>query len=203
MNDASFRSRALHLVLGAVSVVGGLVVAGCNGVVTHGGGGEGGGGAGGDPGVSGGGGSVADGGPAIAMLYSELPDVDTGGTGSSSSGGPPVDPNTLYLAIGDQPIACVDPYAGQDCGGHWRVAFGIPQAMQVPGVIDLASQEVNAYFTATGPGSGPDCYWVGGSFNTGTLEIVSIDGDQIVGSLSGTDTFEFNANGPFTALRCF
>jgi len=50
---------------------------------------------------------------------------------------------------------------------------------------------------------GGDCYAAGGSFIEGTLEIVSIDDDQVVGVLANTEEWEFDADGQFSASRCF
>lgn len=209
---ASFlRSPFSRLVLGAALAVS-LVGAGCATVVT-GGGDDSGGGAGGssttgDSSSSSEPGHPTDGGAstAIAMLRSEIPPLDpaSGSSGSSgTTGGGDIDPNTLYVMLGDEAIACSAPYAAQGCGSHWRVTIGIPPWLQAPGIIDLASPEVISGFSATGPGGGDDCYFAGGSFIDGTLEIVSIDDDQITGVLTNTTHWEFNADGPFTASRCF
>lgn len=141
---------------------------------------------------------------AIAIRYSEIPTSNPGsGSSSSSGGGSGPHPDTLFIKISDQPVACNDPHAAQECGGHWRVSIGIPPALQVPGVIDLASPEVLSYSSATGPGSGADCWFGGGSFMEGTLEILSIDADKVVVRLENTWTYDFDANGEYSAMRCF
>ena len=216
MNAPASLSRSPFL-LCVAALAASILTAACGTVVTDGGG-DSGGGAGGpngsggsDPSGGGGGSSNPTGGgssTAIAMLSSEIPPYgggDPGDSGSSgtTSGGWEVDPNTLYIMLGDAPIACSDPYAGMDCGNHWSVTIGIPPALQVPGVIDLASPEIISTFSATGPSGGGDCYAAGGSFMEGTLEIVSIDDDQVVGVLANTAEWEFDADGQFSASRCF
>jgi hypothetical protein len=140
---------------------------------------------------------------AIAMLYSELPSFDGGGEGTSvasTGSGPSIDPNTLEIFVGGQPIACGAPY-GLDCGNQWTVSFSLPPAYQVPGVYTM--QEVNGFASETGPGGGEECWFGGGSFWDGTVEIFSIDEQQIVGRFTGTSgLFEFNADGDFIAARC-
>jgi hypothetical protein len=143
---------------------------------------------------------------AIALLYSQLPGIEDPGTGSSSSttsgGGTFIDPNTLYLKAGSYPLVCSDPYALGACPS-FEVSIGIPPALQHPGVILLSSPELISSFSATGPNiDSPDCWFGGGSFYDGTIEIVSIDDRQVVFRLDNTSTFEFNANGEYTALRC-
>lgn len=141
---------------------------------------------------------------AIAMLFSEIPfDDDPTGTGSTSSSGsgPGIDPNTIVVWIADTPVACNDPFANQGCGSHWKVSFDIPPAMQKPGTYSL--EELDGFASVTGPAEEDgECAGGGGSFWDGVVEITSIDDEQIEGKLSGTSVFEFDANGPFTALRC-
>lgn len=141
---------------------------------------------------------------AIAIRYADLPDVDTGsGSSSGSGGGTEPHPDTLFIKISDQTIACQDPHAALGCGSHWEVSIGIPPALQVPGVISLSSPDVIAYATATGPGGGDDCWWGGGSFMDGTVEILSIDSEKVEVRLENTWAYDFDANGEYTALRCF
>jgi hypothetical protein len=137
---------------------------------------------------------------AIAMLYSELPDYSGSGVGTTAAaGGDPIDPNTLFVFIGEQPQLCEDPHAAMSCGDHWRVTVALPPAFQQPGMYDLA--QLNGFFTVTGPGAGDDCWWGGGTFE-GWIEIVSIDEGAVTGSLFNTPTYDFDANGDFVASRC-
>ncbi|XXX80250.1 hypothetical protein WMF30_15900 [Sorangium sp. So ce134] len=152
---------------------------------------------------TGGGGPAPVAARAIALFRSQLPEV-SGGSGSSStaSGGPALDPDDLFIKIGNRELSCADPYGDYSCG-TWTVSIGIPPALQVPGVINLDAPELISYQSFTGPDrGGGDCYGGGGSFIEGTIEIVSIDAARVVVRLSDTDTYEFDANGEYTALRC-
>ncbi|XXX80251.1 hypothetical protein WMF30_15905 [Sorangium sp. So ce134] len=160
------------------------------------------GGGGSEPGA-GGGGSGPVGSQAIALLRRQLPDpTGTGGGSSAASGGPVLDPDDLFVRIGNRELSCADPYGDFACG-TWEVSIGIPPALQVPGVLNLDAPELISYQSFAGPDrGGGDCYGGGGSFIEGTIEIVSIDAAQVVVRLSDTDTYEFDANGEHTALRC-
>lgn len=141
---------------------------------------------------------------AVAMLYSEVNWDVGGGSGSSSvstTSGTGIDPNTLYVFIHDDAASCSDPFAAMPCGSHWSVTVAIPPHLQQPGVISLSDPSLISTFSATGPGSGDDCYFGGGSYD-GDLEIVSINNTEVVVRLANTDKFEFDADGEYTAPRC-
>jgi hypothetical protein len=75
----------------------------------------------------------------------------------------------------------------------------------VPGVLSLDEPEIMMYsgFPASGPHEGAgQCWGGGGSFQAGTVEIVSIDDARGVVRLQGTSTFDVDANGEHTAARC-
>lgn len=150
------------------------------------------------------GGGAGPSGEAIAMLYSQIPPPGGGSSGESSSvaSGNPVDPSTLYIFLGNHAIACNDPYGDVTCS-EWDVTIGIPTSLQKPGVIKLDNPEIISNFSVNlDPDASGMCGGGGGSFWDGTLEIVSIDDAQVVGKLENTATFDFDANGDFTALRC-
>jgi hypothetical protein len=180
----------------------------CGGYVVKSGSGEGGSGGAASGGTGGGSaGGSAGGSNAIAMLYSQFPDVSGGGGGTSGTTGPGggPDPNTLYVMIGNDPIQCTNPYQSQACDStvHWQVSIGIPPSLQKVGTIPLSSPELISTASDTGPNQGAsDCWGGGGSFIEGTLEITAIDTTHVEGVLSGTQQFEFNADGPFNAQRC-
>jgi hypothetical protein len=139
---------------------------------------------------------------AIAMLESEVPEPGSGGndTGSSSTGGPGPDPNALRIFVSDVPVACTDPYDGPPCGNHWQVSFSLPPAMQQPGTYSM--EAIGASFFATLDGN-RECAAGGGSFWDGQVEVTSIDSTGVSGTFIGTSTLDFDANGSFTAPRCF
>jgi hypothetical protein len=145
---------------------------------------------------------------AMAMLYSELPNlIEEGadGTSGSSGGGgePSIDPNTLYIYLSSQGMVCADPHAALDCGNQWRVTIAIPPEFQKVGTLPLSTPGLNVFATSTGsdPGDG-DCAWGGGSFMEGTLEITAIDGTHVAGVLADTWGWDFDADGAFDAARC-
>lgn len=149
---------------------------------------------------------------AIALFASQMPfdeggagGASTGGVGGSGGGGGGLNPDTLFVQIGNTGQICDDPFAAQSCGSQWRVSIGIPPALQVPGVISLSSPDVISSFSETGPieANSQECWGGGGSFFEGTLEIVSIDATSMVVRLANTDTVDFAADGEYSVERCF
>ncbi len=137
---------------------------------------------------------------AMSLLISELPDPGTGsGTSVSSGGGP--SPNTVLVYIGGNGLDCNNP-GYLDCGNQWSFSFGIPPEMQQPGTYDL--QDLNGIMSETGDGPGPECSFGGGTFWDGTVEITSIDDNEVVGTVSASPSGWANdPSGPFVAPRCF
>lgn len=189
---------------------GGITTGGCSNI----GGAGGSGGMEGDASASDATRSVADdamappGSAGIVLRYSDLPPIGTGtsgtsgSTGNTATGGPPIDPNTQYIILGNAPLSCNDPYASGACG-KWRVTLAVPPALFKPGVLQLGCGDVISAFSITGPDrGGGDCSGGGGSFNQGTLEIVSISSQAVVVRLAHTMVFEVNPNGLYEAARC-
>ncbi|MFT3770030.1 MAG: hypothetical protein QM820_31770 [Minicystis sp.] len=207
----SLLSRAFSLGL----ITAALGAAACSTQVIGGNGdGEGGGGAGGGAGGSGGqGGSVAVG-PASAVaeyehsLNKPTPDPSGTTTATSSSGGSTsVDPNTLYVRIGNQGPACGTSFQ-YACLPEtaWQVTLTLPPDMQAAGgVFSLSDPAINGFISETGSNGSPgDCWGGGGTFADGTLEILSNDGATIVVRLSGTNDFvtDTEIDGDYTAPIC-
>ncbi|WP_437935109.1 hypothetical protein [Sorangium sp. So ce341] len=142
---------------------------------------------------------------AIALLGSQLPDrPDDPWSSSATGGGPPHDPDDLFVIIGPPVRSCAAPNAALECG-DWRVSFRIPPTLQVPGIIDFSDENfyLISLYAVNGPDRGDgDCSRLGGLFTSGTLEIVSIDAANVVVRLSGTETDHFDASGEYTAPRC-
>ncbi|WP_437950685.1 hypothetical protein WME98_07595 [Sorangium sp. So ce296] len=160
-------------------------------------------GGGGNSGTGGGAESATAG--AIALLGSQLPErPDDPYSSSATGGGPPYDPNDLFVILGAPARSCAAPNAALECG-DWRVSFRIPPTLQVPGVIDFSDENFHliSLYHVNDPDRGDgDCSRIGGIFTSGTLEIVSIDAANVVVRLSGTETDRFDANGEYTAARC-
>ncbi|XXX73843.1 hypothetical protein WMF30_39975 [Sorangium sp. So ce134] len=138
---------------------------------------------------------------AIAIFGRQLPEEP-----SAYWEGGVLDPNPddLFIFIGAPVRSCVNPAYFIGCD-TWHVDILIPPALQVPGVIDLDAPGVVPFVVANGPHhvGGISCApSFSGSAFTGTLEIVSIDDEQVVVRLSDSDTEYFDANGEYTAVRC-
>jgi hypothetical protein len=166
-----------------------------------------GGGAAGSSGSSGAAGAADSGVPsgpptAIVMRYGDIPPaVISSGTGSTTGGGPIIDPDTPYLFVGNGPPTCGDPYADSQCG-RWVVFIGIPRSLFQPGILSLADRRLTSGMSFRGPyEDGGSCYSGGGSFFDGTLEIVDA-GASVSIRLANTTTLEFNANGSYQVVSC-
>ena len=138
------------------------------------------------------------------MRYADIPGPSSGsGSGSTAAtgGGPIIDPDTPYLFVGNGPPVCSDPYAGPSCG-KWVVTIGIPRSLFQPGVLSLSDPRLITGMSVAGPDrGGGDCYFGGGSFSDGTLEIVE-SGTEVGIRLANTATFDFNANGSYQVASC-
>jgi hypothetical protein len=131
--------------------------------------------------------------------------ASTSGSASSSSGGG-VDPNTLYLSIGDQYTTCADPIAPIPCGGYFNVTIGIPPALVQLGSLPLSTPGLISVSFETEGGVDPGaCGGGGGSYVDGTLTITDIETTTVSFTLSGTDGFDVgpeSADGVYVATIC-
>lgn len=131
----------------------------------------------------------------------------SGGGSSSGSGSTPLDPNDLFLQFSDVGVACSEVTVDLPCGGHWSASIGVPPALQKPGVYDLGGPELSRYshMSESGAQYGADpksCSGGGGSFGTGTLEIISIDATSVKFKVNAKSYSSFSPNGEYTAVRC-
>ncbi|MCY0988638.1 hypothetical protein OV203_16005 [Nannocystis sp. ILAH1] len=139
----------------------------------------------------------------LAYLESQIPaNPDSDGTTGEDD-----DPNQLYVRFSSETFTCADPHDRISCGHQWELSVRIPAAFQAPGLYSLSWPGVHAFGLETGAdlGSGDDCDGGGGSAK-GTLEIVAIDADKVVGRLchvtwNGLDN-DFELDGKFIAPRC-
>jgi hypothetical protein len=146
-------------------------------------------------------------GPAIAMLYSQLPGP-SGGLGSSggvtTTGGNAEDPNTLYLFVSNGAQSCVDPYAeAAGCVQRYQVVIRLSPSLQAVGTYSL--NEIG-YMSVTEPGNPGECSGGGGSYWDGTIDVTAIDATHVTFTLAGTAQIfssQGNADGTYTAQRCF
>ncbi|WP_050430211.1 hypothetical protein [Chondromyces crocatus] len=123
---------------------------------------------------------------ALALRGDQFPPFNGGGSsssGSTTTGGGGLDPDTLFVLIGTNGATCADPYGGDEqcLLKEWRVSVGLPLAYQTPGVYSLSDPNLTAHFSEQSPGGAPGvCSGGGGSFMEGTVEVVSIDNQQLV-----------------------
>lgn len=195
-----------------------MMILGCQAQVIGGGSGGSGGGGGNDTtttgvvmtsgGGSDGGSALPNDGPAIAMLYSELPSFDPqSGSAVCTGGGNAIDPSSLYLFVSNSAQACANPFAGSgSCATlSYQLSILLPPSLQV-----LGSHSLNeiGYLSVSEPGGSGTCSGGGGSYWDGTIDITSIDSTHVTFTLAGTaQIFSFTpqgtADGTYTAPRCF
>lgn len=144
----------------------------------------------------------------LAYTYGQIPpQPDPTGDGSSgTTGGEPIDPDTLYVRLSNQVATCADPSAGIECGNQWEVTIRIPTAFQTPGLYHLAGPAVTGTAMETGAEEEPDvCAFGGGTFSA-SFELISVDDKAVVGRLCHIEWPFFDNKvdlaGSFTASRC-
>ena len=130
------------------------------------------------------------------------------GSTSGSSGGDNLDPNDLFLRLSDLGATCSSPTTELSCGGHYQMTLVLPQALQKVGVYDLEDPQLVAFSSMSETGdlnsSNPeDCPWGGGSLGQGSLEIISIDANEVHFKVSmGGPIWSTDPSGEYTAPRC-
>ena len=147
-------------------------------------------------GVSTGGGGV--GGSAVAALVmseaqlnSTYPSSPNGGS-SGQTGGDPAPSGRLAFFIDQSPSApglfCADPYAyDSTCVVERNVlTVFMPSDLVTPGVYSMGDNSISVGTSESGPNEDGSC-WGGGSggWSEGTVEIVSVDAQQIELIVSG------------------
>jgi hypothetical protein len=201
--------------LALLAIVSALAAAACNATVIGGGtGNEGGGDTGPGGGSSGLGGTAGSGavapGPTTAIAeyaYMMPGGPPPGGSSSGSGGAPTLDPNTLYVKIGNYGPSCGGTFNwGCQAETMWEASIGIPPDMQgAGGVFPLSDPALLSTFEESGGGGQPnECWGGGGSLTDGTLEILSNDGATIVVRISGTNQAitDVAIDGQYTAPIC-
>lgn len=131
---------------------------------------------------------------------------DPSGSSSSVGGGPALNPNDLFLRASDLGASCDSPSTDLTCGGHWQLSIALPPEMQQVGVYDLEDPAILAYsyMSETGEQNSPnpeDCPWGGGSLGAGTLEILSIDENEVHFRVE-LEYWNANPSGEYIAPRC-
>lgn len=138
----------------------------------------------------------ADDGAAIAMKQSEVPrdKID-----------PPPDPDELLVLLSNRGQSCVDPdHDADECATpRYQVRILLPASQQTIGTFALDA----ALVTTDGKSFPGACYSVeDGPFQSGTIDITSIDATGVTFALAGTSPIGAgfgNIDGTYTAPRCF
>ncbi|KYF52719.1 hypothetical protein BE08_13140 [Sorangium cellulosum] len=129
----------------------------------------------------------------------------TGARGPRPPDGVEPDPDALQLILGSGAVACEDLLSRGDCSGGSRVTLSLPTSLQQPGIIDLTDPAIDASF-AVSRGSAESCERydpLTGSFDGGTVEILSIDEGGVLARVYGSYTRSgFNADGLYSASIC-
>lgn len=139
----------------------------------------------------------------LAYAHSQIDaSPDDGTTGGAD------DPSLLYVRFSDQTFTCADPHDRLACGHHWELSLRLPPAFQTPGLYSLEFADVtpHAFGVSTGTDlGGEDCDGAG-SVAKGTVQVIAIDEDKVVGRLCHVSWFgldgDFELDGSFIAPRC-
>lgn len=130
-----------------------------------------------------------------AIRWGDIPPDPTGGESDvATTDDPGMDPDAILVRVSSLATSC----DGDDgpCREGWGISFTLPPEAQEPGVYMLDDFTSGYSVTMCDGGGG------GGGGLGGTVEIVSIDDEEIVGRFCGTDAFDFESNGEWTAERC-
>jgi hypothetical protein len=133
---------------------------------------------------------VASEGPAptaFAILGSKLP---------AATAPIAVDPDALYVFIGDTGQTCDSPFMSFSCGSSpyadWQFVVGIPAALQMPGALPLSTSTNstgvdNVVLLSGSSGGDPSACIAGGSPDmlSGDVGITSIDATQVTLQFKG------------------
>lgn len=140
----------------------------------------------------------------FAIREGDIPDDSSSGSGSSTSTGPDLDPDTLFVRLSNHKFhSCEDPYNWGECEGElqWTVSFQLSPEQQKPGLYTM--EELNGFESETGPNEDNTCWFGGGTLWTGNVLIEQISDGEVIGRLCGVDPVEdFDPNGSFSAPRC-
>jgi hypothetical protein len=143
----------------------------------------------------------------FAYTESQVPPPDPTTNNTSTTGGEPNPPNTIYVKFSDQVYTCEDPNALLACGPHWEMTIVIKPEFQFPGVYDLLNtDQVFGFAMETGTPEGMgECSFGGGSFGA-TFELIKITDTTVEGRLCNVEGLFFETDpqleGNFVAERC-
>lgn len=130
-----------------------------------------------------------------AIRWGDIPPDPTGGESDvATTDDPGMDPDAILVRVSSLATSC----DGNDgpCREGWGISFTLPPEAQEPGAYMLDDFTSGYSLTLCDGGGG------GGGGLGGTVEIVSIDDEEIVGRFCGTEAFDFESNGEWTAQRC-
>ena len=108
----------------------------------------------------------------------------------------------LFVEVGDTENECTVWADYPDCPNHWRVSIGLPPEVQKPGVYDTKHPDLQSYLRISFDGD-PICGTFSEPAMDGSLQIISIDDEKIVGRLCNVPRgYGPDVNGTFTAYFC-
>jgi hypothetical protein len=153
---------------------------------------------------------------AVAMTRAQLDvrwdeywanEAASSGTVTVGGGNDNLDPNDLFLEISNQGASCSAPTTALSCGGNWSLSVALPPSYQAVGIYDLEDPAIAAYSTMSESGAlnsanPEDCSWGGGSLGSGTLEVLSIDGQEIHFVVTMNSFLDADPSGEYTAIVC-
>jgi hypothetical protein len=107
----------------------------------------------------------------------------------------------LFIELGDVEIPCGNWGGFPECENHWWLSIGLPPELQEPGVYDILHPDIeSSLHNSLG---GDNCGIHGVIAVEGSLQIISIDEEKVVGRLCNTRRgYGHDMNGTFTAEIC-
>jgi hypothetical protein len=142
----------------------------------------------------------------LAYTWAQVPPKPAPGDTTAGPDEPGLDPDTLLVELSSQAATCGNVNEPLKCGSNWKLSLTIPPAWQAPGIYHLNGPQVIGHILETGPDEGGDMCWGGGGSIDGTLEIISVDDNEIKGRLCHVNVALLDnvasLDGSFTAPRC-
>lgn len=136
--------------------------------------------------------------PALAVVGATLPPGHA----------PSPDPSTLFVVAGDSADTCQDFFSSLACINTSRLSFSLPPDLQHPGKIDLSDPRIDASYDVGVKNADMSCGENIGSFQAGSIDIVSIDPKSIAFKVFGSYSFavdlsaDFEVDGMYAAPIC-
>lgn len=143
--------------------------------------------------------------PAIAMTRAQRQALLDGGAAVTTTGSAQDDDDDLWVVISDTAMVCTEFPPFPECGGHWKVDFMLPRALQQPGTYDLEWFGYSYSTEAEDPNFPDICGGGGGSgsIDQRIVEVLAIDESEIRFRLHSDPAFiDDEVNGIYTVPLC-